>query len=151
MGLRQFARSNGHRSPRYRLGDVNPFEMTPERVALGRVAAGSVLVLSSRRVVSWWTGSDDDRASLLVWAIGGRDVALGVGALLALRRAAPARGWFEAAALADAVDVVATLLVLRRAPGFGRFAFLGAALAGVVANQRTAVAVANREGARSPG
>ncbi|HLG66947.1 MAG TPA: hypothetical protein VKV36_03645, partial [Acidimicrobiales bacterium] len=67
----------------------------------------------------------------------GRDVALGLGALLALRRGAPLRGWVEAAALSDTLDAWATLLDLRHLPPGGRMAVLGAsggaAITGVLA------------------
>ena len=128
---------------------VSRFELTPERVALGRVAAGSLLAAFPRTALSWWAGSTDERASSLVRALGVRDVALGLGALLSLRRQAPAKGWFQAAALADAGDVVATLLILRRAPGFRRFAFLFAALAGLTANQRISASLSEANATRA--
>jgi hypothetical protein len=65
-------------------------------------------------------------------ALGARDVALGMGALVAMNREAPTRGWLEAGALADAGDVAATLLGWQSAPRFGRWLVLLAAGAGVV-------------------
>ena len=110
------------------------FDMTPERVATGRVVAGIGLLLGARTALAWWTGSRDDRAAVLMRAIGARDIALGLGGLAALRRGEPARLWFETAALADASDVAATIPALRRAPGIGRTGFLTAAIAGLAAN-----------------
>jgi hypothetical protein len=42
--------------------------------------------------------------------LGARDIALGLGAVIALDRGAPVRGWLEGAALSDAADCVACLL-----------------------------------------
>jgi hypothetical protein len=70
---------------------------------------------------------------LLARALGARDVALGVGVLLALRHDAPARGWVEAGGLADAGDVLVTLAALKELPRRGRWAVLAAASAGVLA------------------
>ena len=46
--------------------------------------------------------------------LGARDVALGLGALIALDHGAPVRGWLEGAALADTVDAVAAVVSRRR-------------------------------------
>ena len=72
-------------------------------------------------------------------ALGARDVAMGLGALTALRRQAaepgPACAWVIAGALSDALDVVATLSSWRELPRTGRWLVAasagGAALAGV--------------------
>jgi hypothetical protein len=42
--------------------------------------------------------------------VGGRDIALGLGTVVALDHGAPVRGWLECAALADTVDCVATVI-----------------------------------------
>jgi hypothetical protein len=60
--------------------------------------------------------------------VGGRDLALGLGTVIALDKGTPVRGWLEATAFADAGDVVSALLGRKR---MGRQAFLGTvALAG---------------------
>jgi hypothetical protein len=117
---------------------MSAMETTPERVAMGRIVAGVTMLALPRRMAAAWSGSADERAALLAQAVGGRDVALGLGALIALRRGAPSRGWFEAAALSDGVDAFATLLALRKAPGIWRAMFLVAAIAGLIASQRVA-------------
>ncbi len=70
-------------------------------------------------------------------AMGGRDLAIGLGAVLAMKHQAPARGWIEAGALADASDVLATVLAWRGLPRWGRLAVVvlasGGTAAGVVA------------------
>jgi hypothetical protein len=49
-------------------------------------------------------------APLFARMLGGRDVALGLGTVIALDRGKPVRGWLEASALADALDCVACVL-----------------------------------------
>ncbi len=53
---------------------------------------------------------------LAMRSVGGRDLALGLGALLALRRGAPLRGWVEAGALADLADGLAGVLAFGSLP-----------------------------------
>jgi hypothetical protein len=108
--------------------------MTPENVAIGRIIAGSLFLAFPRPLVRAWTGTDDPRANPLGRALGVRDLALGLGALLAIRRDAPARGWFEAAVLSDTVDAVATLLAFPRLPRLRRWLILAAATTGASAS-----------------
>jgi hypothetical protein len=100
------------------------------RVGLGLVALGKPSV-----PLSPWIGADRDRASarLLARALGGRDLALGLGPVLAARHDAPLRGWIEAGGVADTGDVVATLIAFAHLPKRGRWIVLGAAGGGVVA------------------
>jgi hypothetical protein len=53
---------------------------------------------------------------LLARMLGGRDIALGLGTVIALDRGKPVRGWLEGAALADAVDCLACLLARTELP-----------------------------------
>jgi hypothetical protein len=53
---------------------------------------------------------------LLARMAGGRDVALGLGTVIAIDRGKPVRGWLEGAALADAVDCLACLLARKELP-----------------------------------
>jgi hypothetical protein len=64
--------------------------------------------------------------------VGVRDVAIGLGQLIALERGAPVRGWVEAGGLADAGDLAAGLLAWRSLPKFGRVLLVGFAAAGAV-------------------
>jgi peptide-methionine (R)-S-oxide reductase len=48
--------------------------------------------------------------------LGGRDVALGLGVVIALDRGAPVRGWLEAGALADGLDFTSTVLARDEIP-----------------------------------
>jgi hypothetical protein len=80
--------------------------------ARGRMAIGAALVVAPRLAGPMWIGDDaNSRAvKLLARALGARDVALGLGTAVALDRGKPVRGWLEGAALADAVDLVATFV-----------------------------------------
>jgi hypothetical protein len=51
---------------------------------------------------------------LLARMVGARDLTLGLGAVIALDRGAPVRGWIEGAAVSDAVDAAASLLAKKR-------------------------------------
>jgi hypothetical protein len=108
--------------------------MTPENVAIGRVIAGSLYLVFPRTLVWAWVGTDERRVNALGRAVGARDLALGLGALFALRRNVPARGWFEAALLSDVADAVATLLVFRTLPRLRRWLILAAAITGASAS-----------------
>jgi hypothetical protein len=97
-------------------------------VAAGRVALGAVALVSPAVVARPWVGDDDGPSrAVLGRALGGRDVALGLGLLSAANHDRHLRGWVEAAALADSADVVATLLAFDRLPRKGRLAVLAAA------------------------
>jgi hypothetical protein len=97
---------------------------------IGRIALGAGLALAPGIAARTWVGDDASRtgAKVLAAALGARDVALGVGLLVALNGDGPARGWLEGAALADAVDFAATLAAGAAIPRAGRIAVL--ALAG---------------------
>jgi hypothetical protein len=52
--------------------------------------------------------------------LGARDLALGLGTVIALDRGKPVRGWLEGSALSDALDFVACIAGRERmAPGVG--------------------------------
>jgi hypothetical protein len=118
--------------------------MPPRDLALllarGRIAVGAAFALAPGLAGRLWIGADATRPAVKVVAraLGAREVALGLGVVIALDRGAPVRGWLEGATLADAVDMVATLLagdsIPRRARRTivlvaGGSAALGAALA----------------------
>jgi hypothetical protein len=52
----------------------------------------------------------DGLAPVFLRMVGARDIALGLGTVIALDRGAPVRGWLEGSALADAADGVAAML-----------------------------------------
>ncbi len=106
------------------------------RIALGAVAVaapGLTARLMGRQ-------RSDGIAPVFARMLGGRDIALGLGTVIALDRGTPVRGWLEGSALADAVDCLACVLgresmspvAFRAAGGLGA----AAAIAGVVLARR---------------
>jgi hypothetical protein len=77
-----------------------------------RIAVGAACVLFPGLAGRMWIGSDAARrpVKVLARAFGARDLAIGLGAVIALDRGTPVRGWIEAGALSDGIDTVATLL-----------------------------------------
>jgi hypothetical protein len=77
------------------------------RIVLG-IAAVTVPRVAAR-VMS--AGRESDAIAVpLARMLGGRDVALGLGTVIALDRGKPVRGWLEGSALADTVDCVACVI-----------------------------------------
>ena len=81
-------------------------------LARGRIAIG-IAAVAVPGVAVRAIGADPKPgglAPLVTRMLGGRDIALGLGAVVALDHGAPVRGWLEGAALADAVDCVAAVI-----------------------------------------
>ena len=120
---------------------------TVKAVAIGRIGLGlSYLVLPGASLRLWpgrASSSERDAALLRLMArhTGGRDIGIGLGALLALQHDAPVRGWLEAAMLADTVDAVAILFAFRHLPRTRALLMLGAALGTAAAGRRLATSV----------
>jgi hypothetical protein len=101
-----------------------------------RLLIGVVAFAAPTRLARGWVGVEaaDGTGKVLARAMGGRDLALGLGAVLALGGEGAARGWLEAGGLADAGDVVASVLAWRRLPHRGRWVVLALAGGGVIAS-----------------
>ena len=80
-------------------------------LAAARVALGAAMALAPGPILRRWLGPEaaQPMGRLLARSVAGRDIALGLGTLLALQHDAPVRGWLEATMLADAGDAVALL------------------------------------------
>lgn len=80
--------------------------------ARARIALGAAFVLFPAIAGRMWIGSDAARrpVKVLARAFGARDLAVGLGVVIALDRGAPVRGWIEAGALSDGIDTAASLL-----------------------------------------
>jgi len=116
-------------------------------LASARVVLGLTAFVLPRLPSRPWIGRDASRSSVRVMAraVGARDVALGLGALVAMGRDAPVRGWLEAGGLADAGDVAATLMGWQAAPRLGRWLVLAAATTGLVGSGVLAPFVDHRD------
>jgi len=134
-------------------------------VAAARVAVGVVALawpaLPSRPWVGTGTGEagGDLPSRVFGRALGGRDLALGLGALAALRQAdsgsgAPgeqkqASAWVAAGALSDAMDVAASLAAWRELPRLTRWLVVGSAAGAALAGAAGAVALQSAPGSAS--
>jgi hypothetical protein len=89
--------------------------------ALGRIAIGTALTGAPRLAARPWIGGAASAPGTQVVgaAMGARDVAIGLGALRALRARRGARPWIQAAVLADTVDLLATLRSRDDLPALG--------------------------------
>jgi hypothetical protein len=88
-------------------------------VAAGRVAIGVVALAAPPLIGRPWVAeaADSTEGRVLARALGGRDLALGLGALAALgRRSTAARAWIGLAAVADTCDAVTTAVAWRELP-----------------------------------
>jgi hypothetical protein len=90
--------------------------MEPRESALlharARIAVGAAFVLFPSLAGRMWIGSDAARrpVKVLARAFGARDLAIGLGIVIALDRGTPVRGWIEAGVLSDAIDTAASLV-----------------------------------------
>jgi hypothetical protein len=96
--------------------------MTPEtiakQVAYGRVAIGAALVVAPKLVLRPWIGEVGNTTGgrVIGAGFGARDLAMGAGAIYALRTGGQVRPWLLASALVDAVDFTATFVARRDLP-----------------------------------
>jgi len=81
-----------------------------------RVVIGAVLLVAPGAAGRRWIGepASDPRVKVALRGLGARDLALGLGALRALDRGEPARGWVQLAAVGDATDAVSSIVGARR-------------------------------------
>lgn len=90
-------------------------------LASARIGLGVSMLVAPGPLARLWLGEDatSPAATALARSVAARDLALGLGTLLALRRGRPTRGWLEATALADAGDAMASLLSWGQLPPVG--------------------------------
>jgi hypothetical protein len=108
-------------------------------LALNRIQYGAGMLLTPERNAKVWVGGRAARRTptkVMAQALGARDLAMGAGALLALRNPAEARRWFAALALADALDIPVTAL------GGDEIPFASRAATIAIATVSTAIGVA---------
>ena len=120
-----------------KLDDVDPRALT-RGIAWARIGLGVLFTLVPGLALRAWPGREKAGgagAKMLARSVGVRDLALGMGALLALQHDAPLRGWVEAGALADAGDAVAITLALPRLPRVRSLLALGSAVGAAAAGR----------------
>jgi hypothetical protein len=113
-------------------------------VAWGRVGIGVTAVVAPTRMARPWIGeaADSAGARLLARAMGGRDLALGLGALRGLAQSdRAARPWVALGGLADGVDAVATLVAFRALPRRSRWGIAALTIAAAAVSTRAASAL----------
>lgn len=120
--------------------------MEPRDAALlharGRIAVGAAFVLFPGLAGRRWVGADAARrpVKVLARAFGARDLAIGLGVVIALDRGTPVRGWIEAGMLSDAIDTMASLLAGGSIPAAVRWPAIalgaGSTAAGMALAQR---------------
>lgn len=123
-------------------------------LALARIGIGGTALVAPTRMVRPWigAGAESPDVRLLARTMGGRDLALGLGALRALSVSdAEARPWMALAGMADAVDAAVTIMAFRRLPRGTRWGILAATVGAAVASFRLAVALDPVEPAVSAG
>jgi hypothetical protein len=86
--------------------------------ARARAAIGITALAAPGLACRAMLGRDGSRPGTRLFArmLGGRDLALGLGVVIALDRGTPVRGWLEASALADGVDLAGALLARNEIP-----------------------------------
>lgn len=117
-------------------------------MAIARIGIGVVLSVAPRVLLRPWVGKGDasrPATRMLSRSVGARDIALGVGALMAINHDAPVRGWLEAGVMSDAGDVFGILAASRGLPTFGVVAGVGAAVGAAVAGRRAVAALAEED------
>lgn len=97
-------------------------------VASLRLLLGVLALATPARIAQPWIGRGGDaiEAQVLGRALGGRDVALGLGALASARSKPSLKRWVAAATVADLTDATATVLAFPRLPRRGRLLVLAA-------------------------
>ena len=113
------------------LADEEP-SVVARAIGQGRIAIGVAVLLAPRTFTRrFLRAGDASPDALTAWRMAGvRDIALGLGTVMAARKASPSlRGWVEASALADAGDTYA----FTRDQAFYPVLRAGAALSAAVA------------------
>jgi hypothetical protein len=118
-------------------------------VAGGRTLLGVVALTRPGLPLKPWVGgttATTGASQLLGRALGGRDLAIGLGGLWALAKEPDrvAAGWLAAGALADAADVAATVAAWRSLPAAGRVVVAAAAGGGVLTGAYAAAGLRQR-------
>jgi hypothetical protein len=104
--------------------------------AFTRLGAGAVMLALPRTSARLWLGPDTAKAPAtpaVMRSVGGREVALAIGAIEAVQRDGAVRPWVFAGIVSDGADVIGALLSWRRLPR-GRRGLVVLSAAGAVAS-----------------
>jgi hypothetical protein len=121
-------------------------------VAWGRMGIGVTAVVAPSRMARPWIGeaADRDGALLLARAMGGRDLALGIGTLRGLAQSdQAARPWVALGGLADGIDAVATVVAFGALPRRSRWAIAALTIGAAAVSTRAASALDSERGPRA--
>lgn len=117
--------------------DTSIVEQLGRGLGLLRCAIGISALLAPSIPARPWVGQDEaDRTSVRLFArtLGGRDLALGLGAMFAPKTGRGLSSWVTLGALADMGDFLATVAAFRKLPRWSRWLILvltlGTALVG---------------------
>ena len=110
-------------------------------IAWGRVGLGVSAIIAPTLMARPWIGGDaaSSGSRVLARTMGGRDLALGIGALRALGVSdEEARPWVALGGMADAVDALATLVAFGSLPRRSRWGILAVTVGAAVVSTRVA-------------
>lgn len=114
------------------------------QVAWGRVGIGAAAVAAPTLMARPWIGAAADvpASRLLARTMGGRDLALGFGALRGLALSdQEARPWVALGGMADTVDALATMLAFGSLPRRSRWGILAVTVGAALVSTRLAVSL----------
>ncbi len=114
---------------------------TAQLIAWGRVGIGITAIAAPAMMARPWIGgpAGDPGARLLARTMGGRDLALGLGALRALAVSDDeARSWVALGGVADMVDALATVLAFSHLPRRRRWGILAVTVGAALVSTRVA-------------
>jgi hypothetical protein len=115
-------------------GPTDPYGRAAFGLAALRSMLGvAALVMPERAGRAWiGEGASGRNRAVLLRALGGRDVALGVGALMATEREGELARWLAVGALSDLVDALATAAGFGALPRFRRWMVIAASAGAAV-------------------
>jgi hypothetical protein len=131
--------------------DRNRHRQLAYLVAWGRVGIGATAAIAPSLMARPWIGAaaDSTGARLLARAMGGRDLALGLGTLRGLALSDQAgRPWVALGGLADGVDALATMVAFAALPRRSRWGMAALTVGAAAVSARAASALDTDRDAR---
>jgi hypothetical protein len=109
--------------------DVDERELV-QIISIVRLGIGVGFFFFPGKLGRLWSGERESSTTsrMALRSLGGRDVALAIGTLVALENNGNVRGWLEAGALADASDAVSVLTNWSGQPGLRRLLSLASSV-----------------------